>query len=134
MYIFANFSSSCSKYFNHWHATSVSTFPPSFRCSSTVSFPPENAYLFIFFFTVLGESVIRIAWEEFELEDLPLIPVSGDMNFACRIAGFLCPSFWTTSRDILKCGSWSTASGIRQYSSFPDRMFGRKIGTVCIEV
>lgn len=99
-----------------------------------MSRPPENAYLLILVLTVFGSSVIRIVLFESELEDFPFVPVSGDMNFAWRIAGFLCPSFWSTSLEILKCGSWSTASGIRQYSSLLLRMFGRKIGTVCIAV
>lgn len=86
------------------------------------------------FFTSFDESDIRIAFDASELLDFPFAPVRGDMNFACRIAGFLCPSFSITSRDILKCGSWSTAKGIRQYSSLPDRTFGRKHGTVCIDV
>ncbi len=93
LYIFANFSSSCSKYFNHWQATSISTFPPFSRCSSTVSWPPENACLLILDFTVFGSSVKRIVLDESELLDFPVIPVSGDMNFAWRITGFLCPSF-----------------------------------------
>jgi len=126
--------SSSSKYFNHWHATSTSTLPPSFLCSSIVSFPPEKAYLFIFFFTVFGSSVNSIALPEFELLCFPSAPVNGDMNFACIIAGFLCPSFSITSREILKCGSWSTARGIRQYSFLLFSILGRKTGTVCIAV
>jgi len=109
-------------------------FPPFFRCSSVVSCPPENAYLLILVLTVFGLSVRRIVLFEFELEDFPVAPVRGDMNFAWRIAGFLWPSFWTISLEIRKCGSWSTASGIRQYSDFLLRMFGRNIGTVCIAV
>ena len=132
--MFASFLSSGSKYFSHWHATSISTFPPFFRCSSVVSCPPENAYLFIFFLTVFGSSVIRIALSGSELEDFPEIPVSGGMNFAWMIAGFLCPSFSMTSREIRKCGSWSTPSGIRQYWFLLFRMLGRKTGTVCIAV
>lgn len=89
LYIFSNFSSSHSKYFSHWHATSVSVFPPFFRCSSVVSCPPENAYLLILVLIVEGESVMRIVFEEFELLDFPVAPVRGDMNFACRIVGFL---------------------------------------------
>jgi len=126
--------SSCSKYFSHWHATSTSTLPPNFLCSSIVSLPPEKAYLFIFFLICSGVSVIRIVLPESELEDLPEVPVNGDMNFACMIAGFLWPSFWMTSLEIRKCGSWSTASGIRQYSSFPESTFGKKHGTVCMAV
>lgn len=99
-----------------------------------MSCPPENAYLLILFLTVEGESVMRIVLLEFELDDFPEDPVSGDINFACRIAGFLWPSFWTMSLEILKWGSWSTANGIRQYSFLLFRMFGRNIGTVCIAV
>jgi len=99
-----------------------------------VSLPPENAYLLIFLFTVFGSSVIRIAFPSPVLLDFPAAPVNGDMNFACMIAGFLCPSFSITSREILKCGSWSTPSGIRQYSFLLFRIFGRNAGTVCIAV
>ena len=90
--------------------------------------------MFILALTVFESSVNRIVFEEFELLDFPTVPVKGDMNLACMIAGFLCPSFWTTSLDILKCGSWSTASGIRQYSDFLFRTFGKNTGTVCIAV
>ena len=99
-----------------------------------MSLPPENAYLLIFFLTVFGESVIRIVLPVSELDDFPLTPVSGGMNFAWMIEGFLCPSFSITSREIRKCGSWSTPSGIRQYSFLLFRMLGRKTGTVCIAV
>lgn len=101
-YISSNFWSLCSKYFSHWQATSISTFPPNFLCSSIVSCPPEKAYLFIFFFTSLGESVIRMDFASVELPCLPSVPVNGDINFAWIIAGFLWPSFWMTSLEILK--------------------------------
>jgi len=80
--MFASFLSSSSKYFSHWHATSTFTLPPFCRCSLVVSCPPENAYLFIFFLTVFGSSVIRIDLFSSVLLDFPVAPVSGDMNFA----------------------------------------------------
>lgn len=134
MYICSSFSSDSSKYFSHWHATSVSMFPPSFLCSSTVSCPPEKAWRLILFLICLGESVMRIVFSGLDDEDLSFVPVSGHIILLCRIAGFLCPSFSTTSLEIRKCGSWSTPSGIRHNSFLLFRIFGRKAGTVCIDV
>ena len=45
--IFSYLSSSSKKKLRYWMHTSTSTFPPSFRCNSIVSWPPLNAYLFI---------------------------------------------------------------------------------------
>ena len=43
-----NISPSSMKNVRYWYDTSTSVLPPSFRCSSTVSLPPEKAYLFTY--------------------------------------------------------------------------------------
>lgn len=45
--IFSSCSSSSRKKVKYMNETSTSGFPPCFLCSSTVSFPPENACLLI---------------------------------------------------------------------------------------
>lgn len=45
--IFSNCSSSSRKKVRYINETSTSGLPPNFRCSSMVSFPPENACLLI---------------------------------------------------------------------------------------
>uniref|UniRef100_H2XM93 Uncharacterized protein n=1 Tax=Ciona intestinalis TaxID=7719 RepID=H2XM93_CIOIN len=44
----------------YWIETSTSQLPPNSLCSSTVSRPPENAYLLIFFLIWLAVSVRNI--------------------------------------------------------------------------
>ena len=48
---------------SHWYGMSWSQSPPSFRCSSAVSRPPEKAYVITFFLMIAGLSVTKMAEE-----------------------------------------------------------------------
>mmetsp|Transcript_56810 Transcript_56810/g.126862 ORF Transcript_56810/g.126862 Transcript_56810/m.126862 type:complete len:228 (+) Transcript_56810:584-1267(+) len=110
----SNSSSSCWKKVSHWYGMSWSQSPPSFRCSSAVSRPPEKAYVITFFLMIAGLSVTKMAEESRDALIFEFGPWSAGKNLECSSAGFRKPSLWATSRVIRKYGSWSIAHGMRQ--------------------
>ena len=82
--------------------TSTSKLAPNFLCVSTSTYPPENAYLFIFFFIYFAVSVKKIA-EFVSLEDIFLpIPYKAGKNFEYIEVGFGNFNFYAISLVILK--------------------------------
>jgi len=103
-------SSSSKNVFRYWNGTSTSVLPPFFRCSSTVSCPPENA-LPIFFFTCFGVSDRKITPSPDD--DIFEPPCNDGTNLACNAAGLIRLMSFCVATSLVNLikGSWSIPTG-----------------------
>ena len=110
-------SSSSTKNVMYWYATSTSGLPPSRRCSSTVSCPPEKACLLILFLIWLGVSVMKMELVSLDALIFVWLPCRLGKNLEWMSDGLGYLSFTAASRVWRKYGSWSMAQGIRHGTS-----------------
>ena len=112
VFISSSFSSdSSNSILRYWNETSTSVLPPFSLCSSVVFCPPENAYLFIFFFTVFASSDRKIS--PVPDDDIFASPWSDGRNFAWSAAGFVNAISFCEAMSLVSLinGSWSMATG-----------------------
>mmetsp|Transcript_68936 Transcript_68936/g.166672 ORF Transcript_68936/g.166672 Transcript_68936/m.166672 type:complete len:214 (-) Transcript_68936:562-1203(-) len=122
-----SFASSCRKKVSHWYEMSTAQSPPSFRCSSTVSRPPEKAYLLTLSLICLGVSVQKMAEASSEALIFESAPCSAGKNLEWISAGLPKPRRGATSLVMRKYGSWSMAHGMRQGTVVsPPKMCGKE--------